>query len=235
MKQNTLKQTRSILLAIVMLVALVLSTFVASSLAGAQRPEEVTARVNTHRQNGNQDVKEERAALRQQQQQEKRQEICEKRLGLIETKISGFADRATRLQGVIDKIYLRVQGFYDSGQLTVSNYDELNAAVESAQLNASTEIAALTELSTDDIDCTDPNVSVKVASFKDGLGDARDALKAYRKALVELISSLRAAAAEENANNTNGSTDENEDSSDSTGTTDDTSDTNNTGDNTTEN
>lgn len=221
MKQKTISQTRIAVIAVLFAASLILSVFAGVNIANAQKPEDVANSVSTHKKEGNQQIKEERAALRAAQKQERRQQQCEKRKSQIESKIIAFALRAKRHQGVIDKIYERVQGFYDSGQLTVSNYDELKANVDAAQETASTEVAALQELGELEIDCTDPEVVLSVASFKEGLGSARDALKAYRKALVKLISSLRSASAEENANNTSNSSGEDEDEDESSETGDD--------------
>jgi hypothetical protein len=139
---------------------------------------------------------EEREAVRQ----ERRQAACERRLERINAVMDNLSRQASNHLIVFNRFYDRVQEFYDSGQLTVSNYGELKAAADASKDAAALEIEALVQLDVE-VDCTDPEVAVKVGAFKDSAEAARDALKTYRKSLVELISSMRAEAAEQNAQN----------------------------------
>jgi hypothetical protein len=98
--------------------------------------------------------------------------------------------------GAIDGVYERVQGFYESGQLTVTDYDAQNSAVAEAQAEAqaAVEVATAYEF---EFDCENPSLGDQLFGFREAITEARDALKAYRSELVGLISSLRAAAAED--------------------------------------
>lgn len=120
---------------------------------------------------------------------------CERNQAKIERAIPRISRNAENLVGVFDKIYDRVQGFYESGQLTVSNYDELADAVDEAQLAATTDVAALQELEFT-LDCDDPETGVELVSLKDIATGTKDSIKSYRSALVDLISAMRSAAAE---------------------------------------
>lgn len=129
-----------------------------------------------------------------------RQEVCERRQERLNTVIPNLARGATAVKGTLDKVYERVQGFYDSGQLTVENYDELKSNVDTAKTEAEAALEALTDYEFE-LDCDNPNAAQQLDGFREAVGQARDALKNYRDQLVVLISSMRAAVAEANSNN----------------------------------
>lgn len=135
----------------------------------------------------------------QQRRAELKLDICQRRQARIQNSITRISDRASRIKGVIDRMFVRVQGFYAEGQLTVENYEELETNVETAQADAEASIAAL-ESYVFTLNCEDPNAASQLANFREAVNETKTELKDYRKALVELISSMRAAAAEENAN-----------------------------------
>ncbi len=135
------------------------------------------------------------------------QQVCEQRQERLQEKIPNLARSATALQAAMDSIYERVQGFYESGQLSVNNYDELNDNVASAQADAAAAVEAATEFEFE-LDCENPNVGEQMDSFRQGVVEAREELKVYRSELVELISALRAEAAEDNADSDEGESDE---------------------------
>jgi hypothetical protein len=138
---------------------------------------------------------EEKRETAQAKSQEARTAACERRTDKLISAMSRISTQATKHVGTFDSIYERVQGFYDKGQLTIANYDELNAAVAEAQSTAQLEVGILAELNVE-IDCEDPNVAGTVTAFKDSTTSSKDALKAYKSSLVSLISSLKASAAE---------------------------------------
>lgn len=179
------------------------------TIAQGGPPADVVTKIEEHREQAKQKISEKRENA-QVKSAEKRQEACERRVSIIEDKLNRMDQHANRLLGVIDSFYTKVTGFYEKGQLTVSNYDELLAAVDEAKATASAEVAAMADLSVD-IDCTDPEVAVVIGSFREATSSARTALKAYRAALVDLISAMRAAAAEENAGDDSASEDEDAD------------------------
>jgi len=135
----------------------------------------------------------------QQRRAELKLEVCQRRQERIQSAITRISDRSSRLKSVIDRMFVRVQGFYAEGQLTVENYEELETNVETAQAEAEASIATL-ESYVFTLNCEDPKTAGQLADFKEAVNETKTALKDYRKTLVELISSMRAAAAEENAN-----------------------------------
>lgn len=135
------------------------------------------------------------------------QDKCERHKARLEAAIPRLGTHASRHLAVIDKIYERVQGFYESGQLTVSNYEELKATIDAAQVDASAAVTALQEYQIE-VDCESEDVGEQLDGVREAANQAKEALKTYRKALVELISSLRAEAAEQNAQNGDDTTNE---------------------------
>jgi chromosome segregation ATPase len=135
----------------------------------------------------------EKRAEHQQQTQEHRQQKCEQRKTKLANRMDNALKHAKKHKAVFDKIYTRVKTFHDDKQLQVDNYAELTGKVDTAQTNADAAIAALESLNVD-IDCTQPNVADAVSSFQQAVKSARDSLKTYRTALVDLINSLKGAS-----------------------------------------
>lgn len=140
----------------------------------------------------------EKSLVRDERKAAKIQEACERRVAKIEQSMSRFTGLAQKKIKVIDSFHEKVQKFYESGQLTVRDFDELNEAVVDARLTAEIEVAALEELEVD-IDCEDPEVVTSVRAYKATAIQAKDSLKAYRSSLVGLISAMRSAASQEDS------------------------------------
>lgn len=182
----------------VIIIAAVLLTASGTALAQTDRG---TARVRAQeaRQTSQQRVEAIKLEVQTRRTQIK-QEVCERREAQLQQKIPHLANSSKRLLGVIDKIYTRVQGFVAGGQLTDPNYDTLKANVDAKQADATAAVEALGEFEFE-LDCANPNIAEQLDGFRTAVRGARAELKEYRKALVELISSLRAQAAEDNAQN----------------------------------
>jgi hypothetical protein len=127
------------------------------------------------------------------QTQEHRQQACEARKTSLTNRMTNAVFQAERHKAVFDKIYTRVQDFYTNKKLNVSDYDSLKTAVDTAQADAAASIQALkdTDIS---VDCTSSTVADSVSAFQTAVGSTRDSLKSYRKALVDLINSLKGAS-----------------------------------------
>lgn len=137
-----------------------------------------------------QDVKEKRAQIKM--------DVCERRQEHLSKMRPHLAQGATSVKKAIDKVYDRVVGFYESGQLTVENYEELVANIEAAKAAAEEAQAAVASY-TFEIDCENPKLGEQLDGYRMVVKEAKNSLKEYRKALVELIKSMRAAAAVENS------------------------------------
>ncbi len=160
------------------------------------RPAEVTERIE-ERKSATKEMIAEKRETAQVKSTEARMAACEKRQAKITSAMSRISAQATKHVGTFDKIYERVQKFYDKGQLTVDNYDELNAEVAEAQAAATLEASVLSELNVE-VDCENPDVAGTVATYRDSAQAAKESLKAYRSTLVDLISSLKAEAPQQN-------------------------------------
>lgn len=128
-------------------------------------------------------------------------EVCERRQERLTQMLPRLSTGATTVLERIDTVFDRVQGFYEDGQLTVADYDTKVEAIVSAQATASTLVSALSE-SVPTIDCENMQLGVQLDTYRSATKDAREALKAYRAALVDLISALKAAAADQTSDNT---------------------------------
>jgi len=124
-----------------------------------------------------------------------KQEVCQRKQDKLQKVVPRLANGATSVKSSIDKVYERVAGFYEKGQLTVSNYDELDANVAAAKADAEVSLEAIASYNLE-VDCENPNLGQQLDAYRSTIKDAKESLKAYRKALVELISSMRAAAAD---------------------------------------
>lgn len=135
---------------------------------------------------------------------EVKKQVCEQRQQRLQQRIPRLATSANVLKNNFDKIYTRVQGFYEKGQLTVSNYDALKAAVDAAQADAAVSVEALNDYKFT-LDCDNPDAGQKLDGFRQMAKLAKEDLKEYRRALVDLISAMRSASAEQkDQNNQNG-------------------------------
>lgn len=137
--------------------------------------------------------------IRQQAEQRQAQvlmDICERREQQLNQLIPSLSRQATSLLGTIDSVYSRVQQFYDTGQITVENYDELTASVDAAGEDAAAAVQALSDYGFN-LNCSDPKTGDYLESFRIAASEAKEALKNYRAELVNLISALRAAAEEQ--------------------------------------
>lgn len=131
----------------------------------------------------------------EERRQEVQQRVCEQRQERLQDIIPRLGTSAVRLKDVMDDIYDKVQGFYEDGPLTVENYDELADEVDSAQAEAHAAVTVVEDYQFE-LDCDEPGVGQQLDGFRQAVTEARDELKNYRTALVELISSLRAEAAD---------------------------------------
>ncbi|MDZ7744200.1 MAG: hypothetical protein U5K77_00350 [Candidatus Saccharibacteria bacterium] len=156
------------------------------------------------------DVEERKAQIQQEVAQRRatiQQEVCERRQQNLVRVMPRLATGATSVKTSIDTVYERVQGFYESNQLTVDNYETHLLNIESAKANAEASLQVVSEY-TFELDCENQNVGDQLAGYREAIADARESLRAYRTELVALISDLRAEAVQEQEANSEESEDE---------------------------
>ena len=127
-----------------------------------------------------------------QKKDDARQKVCTTRKDTLQKRLNNKATAAKKHKEAFDKIFLRVTTFYEQKGLSVSDYDQLVAAVTTAQNKANSEVDALSSYDTN-IDCSTPNVADTVSGFRTTLTQTRDALKAYKSALSDLIKAVHQA------------------------------------------
>lgn len=115
-----------------------------------------------------------------------RQLACEKRQSSVNGRIGNYADAAQRHLTVFTSIFTKVQDFYTTKKLSVSNYDTLVAAVNTKQTDAQTAVEALKSLDVN-IDCSQPDPAQTLETVKTAVSNARSALQAYRASIKDLI------------------------------------------------
>ncbi|MBW3568886.1 hypothetical protein KY385_02030 [Candidatus Parcubacteria bacterium] len=128
-----------------------------------------------------------------------KQDVCERRQQQLQKIMPRLSNGANSVKSSIDKVYERVQGFYEKGQLTVSNYDELNANVAAAKVKAEVSLEAIESFEFE-IDCDNKSVGRQLDGYREIIKEARESLKAYRTELVHLIREMRSASAETSSN-----------------------------------
>lgn len=175
---------------------------------GASRPDTSQIREQAEaRAEENRTGAEERKSEIMKQVEERRaqikKEVCERQQQTLTSVMPRLAQGATSVKSSMDTVYLRVAGFYESGQLTVENYDILVGNVETAKANAEAAIATI-ENQTFTLDCDNPSVGQQLDGYRLAVQSTQAALNDYKKALVELISAMRAAASFEQGNNSGG-------------------------------
>ncbi len=160
------------------------------------RAQERMASVEERRAELQQKVKERRAEIKE--------KVCERRQQNLTRVMPRLAQGATSVLNSMDTVYGRVSTFYEKGQLTVANYDELAASVELAKTNAAASVASI-ESQSFELDCENPRVGQQLDGYRLAVQDARESLMGYKKTLVALISAMRAAAAVEQDSGTEAS------------------------------
>jgi len=136
------------------------------------------------------DAKSELAKLRHDEHKDssetERQHACKNLQSNIDNHITDFSDSAQRHLNVFTDIFTKVQAFYTSKGLSVSNYDALVAAATAKQTAAQAAVDALKSLAVS-IDCSQPDPAQSLQTVKDAVKTARTALQDYRSSIKDLI------------------------------------------------
>ena len=120
---------------------------------------------------------------------------CEARKTTINGIMSRSTARVSKQIQLFGTISERVQKFYAQSGLTIANYDTLVAAIDEAKAKVQTDLRALEATDTFTCDGQDPKGDAEAhrAAMKSAVED----LKAYKKAVKDLIVAVRSAKATE--------------------------------------
>jgi hypothetical protein len=168
-----------------------------------RQPEQVQMRVESVRERAKEarNQAQERVQEINQEASERKlsvkQDVCTRKQSQLEMVVPKLSTGSVRVKDAIDKVYARVQGFYETGQLTVVNYYELEAVVAERKAATEVSIAAL-DTAMVEYDCDNPSFGQQLDSYRLLVRESRDNLKAYRDSLVDLISVMRSADANQN-------------------------------------
>lgn len=123
-----------------------------------------------------------------------RLQSCDARKTALTNRMSNAVEASQRHKAVFDSLYTKIKTFYTSKNLNVASYADLSSKVDTARTDAATEITALQSLDIT-VDCTQADsLAGKVSAFQAALSATRDSLKAYRTALVNLITAIHGAS-----------------------------------------
>jgi hypothetical protein len=138
---------------------------------------------------------------------ERQERVCENRKKGLTVRSTRIVANSKRIDEKITDIYKKVDNYKTTNNVTVANYDELTAAVTTAQDNANTAISDLEKVvPTTDCTSTSNTNSTDVAAFKTAAKKTRDSLKAYRMAVKNLLVAVAKAKGEDKATTTDTST-----------------------------
>lgn len=118
---------------------------------------------------------------------------CEAKKAKLVAIVPKLGNGVTSVKASLDKNYDRIQAVHESGKLDASEYDTLVLAVDEAKAAAEASIESV-DPSSITIDCENSELGTKLDGYRAVVQEARTSLKAYHKALVELVSSMNASS-----------------------------------------
>lgn len=174
------------------------SSSTSTSSTDTEQDTEIRSHANTlmqqFMQQGQTEVQNETNGKSEMHTHAQRLQSCNARKTALTNRMSNAVAAAQRHKAVFDALYTKVKTFYANKHLNVSNYADLTAKVDSAQTDAATKITALQSLDVT-VDCTQADsLAGKINAFKAAVGATRDSLKAYRAALVNLVTAIHGAS-----------------------------------------
>lgn len=116
---------------------------------------------------------------------------CQNREAAINNIMSRIDTRAQNQLTLFGTIATRVEGFYTSKGKTVSNYDQLVAAIATAKTQATTDLSTMQSSST--FSCTANDPKGMVTAFQGNLKTEIKDLQGYRTAVKNLIVAVASA------------------------------------------
>lgn len=121
-----------------------------------------------------------------------RQKNCAAAEKGLETKLSNLSKNASAFHVRIDNVLAMAIAYQKDNNISVNNFDALVATAQAAQTKSASSISALNALNPN-LNCADANVAQNVAEFKVAAAQARTDLKAYKQAVIAVLTALEAA------------------------------------------
>jgi|SRR3990167_5442880 len=123
-----------------------------------------------------------------------RQQSCDVREARVEAIMNRMANRGQRQIELFSTIATRVETFYTDKQLSVSNYEDLIADISTKKIAAQAAVDDLKD-AIPDFQCDTSMTRGAIANFKDEHKAMREALKAFKTAVKDLIVAVKTAQA----------------------------------------
>ncbi len=131
----------------------------------------------------------ERRADHQEKSLAQRQKTCEHIQKAVNNKLSAFNNSADKYLTRLDDVFTKLQDYQSTNNLSVSDYDSLVTTATEQQSAATLAVQTLKDAGTT-LDCTDSDPATMLTAAKNAASDARDALKAYRTSLKDIVVAL---------------------------------------------
>lgn len=126
---------------------------------------------------------------------EDRKKVCEARQKGMEQRFTKLTEAAQHHLNKLEDASEKLQAYKADNQVNVANWAELTKTVSDAHNNAALYVTKVADLKPT-VDCTSDNVASDIATFKAAVEKARTELKAYRKALKDVVVALNTAKPE---------------------------------------
>lgn len=121
---------------------------------------------------------------------------CQARLLTIKTRSQNLTDFSNRLIATFDKIATRVQEFYTTKDLSVTNYSTLVADVATKKLAAQTALTKAQAIMAE-FNCTSGDPKANLLTFNQEMRLVHTALNSYKTSVRNLIVGVKGGRAEE--------------------------------------
>lgn len=173
------------------------SAFAVSDSETEHRPGDLGARIKEAKESAR-----ERSTKAKEEAKQRKLEVSEKKCESMKGRIAEVVPKmqkgATQVKANLDKKFDRVKAIHDKRTLQTPDYDALAAKVEEAKAQAETAISMIDPASVT-VDCAAKGLGTQLDSYRATVKEARTSLKAYRTALVNLVSAMNASADKQEA------------------------------------
>ncbi len=125
-----------------------------------------------------------------------RQKTCENIQKAVNNKLSAFNNNADKYLSRLDDVFTKLQDYQTANNVSADNYESLLTTAKDNQTTAAAAVTALSQVA-DSLDCTESDPAAMLATAKESASGTRDALKAYRTALKNIVVALAQAQGED--------------------------------------